>query len=469
MRYPRNMRGYGANPPHANWPGGANVAVQFVLNYEEGGENCILHGDAASEAFLSEIPGAAQWPGLRHWNMESVYEYGARAGFWRLHRLFTDLDVPVTVYGVATALMRAPEQLRAMQQAGWEIASHGYKWVEHKDMPADEERAQIREAIHLHRLATGERPTGWYTGRCSVNTVDLVSEEGGFEYISDTYDDDLPYWRPHDDRPQLIIPYTLEANDMRFGTPNGFNSGDQFFSYLKDTFDYLYAEGEAGRPKMFSIGLHCRLVGRAGRIAALKRFIEYVQGHDKVWIARRIDIARHWAQENPYVEPKLVPSELDEASFVRIFGECFRNGETLAKRAFDGELGPANDSPYGLFFALRTQFRVSSEAEKLAVLKGYTPLNPRIEAARIVEDERQAESLDAMTAHQKSRLLELLEAYSRRFGFDAIFVVRNYTTEQLLASLEQRILADQETELAVTYGEVEKLAEIQVEARFAAQ
>ena len=220
---------------------------------------------------------------------------------------------------------------------------------------------------------------------------------------------------------------------------------------------------------MFSIGLHCRLVGRAGRIAALKRFIEYVQGHDKVWIARRIDIARHWAQENPYVEPKLVPSELDEASFVRIFGECFRNGATLAKRAFDGELGPANDSPYGLFFALRTQFRASSEAEKLEVLKGYTPLNPRIEAARIVEDESQAESLDAMTARQKSRLLELLEAYSRRFGFDAIFVVRNYTTAQLLTSLEQRILADQETELAVTYGEVEKLAESQVEARFAAQ
>ncbi|WP_432285712.1 allantoinase PuuE [Aminobacter sp. BA135] len=468
MRYPRDMRGYGENPPHANWPGGANVAVQFVLNYEEGGENNILHGDAASEAFLSEIPGAAQWPGQRHWNMESVYEYGARAGFWRLHRLFTDLDVPVTVYGVATALMRAPEQLRAMQQADWEIASHGYKWVEHKDMPADEERAQIKEAIRLHALATGERPTGWYTGRCSVNTVDLVSEEGGFAYVSDTYDDDLPYWREHQGRAQLIIPYTLEANDMRFGTPNGFNSGDQFFAYLKDTFDYLYAEGAAGRPKMFSIGLHCRLVGRAGRIAALKRFIEHVQSHDKVWIARRIDIADHWAKQHPYVKPKLVPSQMDKVGFVETFGQCFRGGELLAERTFDGELAPVNDSPFGLFFALRTQFRAASEAEKFEVLKEYTPLDPRIKAASIVADEKDANSLDVMTAFQQQLLLELLGAHEEKFGFGAIFVVRNYTTASLLASLGARIETDRDTELAVTYGQVERLAEIQVEARFSA-
>lgn len=467
MRYPRDMRGYGANPPHANWPGGANVAVQFVLNYEEGGENNILHGDAASEAFLSEIPGAAPWPGLRHWNMESVYEYGARAGFWRLHQLFTDLDVPVTVYGVATALMRAPEQLRAMQQANWEIASHGYKWIEHKDMPAEVERAQISEAIRLHTLATGARPTGWYTGRCSVNTVDLVSEEGGFDYVSDTYDDDLPYWREHQGKEQLIIPYTLEANDMRFGTPNGFNSGDQFFAYLKDTFDYLYAEGAAGRPKMFSIGLHCRLVGRAGRIAALKRFIEYVRGHDRVWVARRIDIARHWAKEHPYAKPALVPSGLAKASFIEKFGNCFRNGSWIAERAFEGELGPVNDSAYGLFFALRTQFRAGSDAERFDVLRAYTPLDPRIEAARIVADEKDAVSLDAMTAHQKARLLELLASYTEKFGLDAIFVVRNYTTASLLASLEARLQTDRETELAVTYGEVERLAEIQVEALFA--
>ncbi|CDP51224.1 2-oxo-4-hydroxy-4-carb oxy--5-ureidoimidazoline (OHCU) decarboxylase [Devosia sp. DBB001] len=468
MRYPRDMRGYGANPPNANWPGGANVAVQFVLNYEEGGENNILHGDAASEAFLSEIPGAAPWPGLRHWNMESVYEYGARAGFWRLHRLFTDLAVPVTVYGVATALLRAPEHLRAMQEADWEIASHGYKWVEHKDMPAETERTQIAEAIRLHTLATGSRPTGWYTGRCSVNTVDLVSEAGGFEYVSDTYDDDLPYWREHKGNTQLIIPYTLEANDMRFGTPNGFNSGDQFYAYLKDTFDYLYAEGAAGRPKMFSIGLHCRLVGRPGRIAALKRFIEYVQGHDKVWIARRIDIARHWAKEHPYTMPSIVPSQMEKPAFMARFGGIFRNGQWIAERAWDGELGPANDSPYGLFFALRTQFRAGTDDERVNVLKGYTELNNRISAARIVEDEGQAQSLDVMTARQQSRMLELLDAYVAKFGFGVIFAVRDYTTASLLASLEARTASTRDEELPVAYREVERLAQLQVEAAFAA-
>ena len=467
MRYPRDMRGYGENPPNANWPGGAHVAVQFVLNYEEGGENNILHGDAASEAFLSEIPGAAPWPGQRHWNMESVYEYGARAGFWRLHRLFTDLAVPVTVYGVATALLRAPEQLRAMQAADWEIASHGYKWVEHKDMPRETEREQIAEAIRLHTLATGERPTGWYTGRCSVNTVDLVSEAGGFDYISDTYDDDLPYWREHEGREQLIIPYTLEANDMRFGTPNGFNSGDQFYAYLKDTFDYLYAEGRAGRPKMFSIGLHCRLVGRPGRIAALKRFIEYVQGHDKVWIARRIDIARHWAANHPYQKPALVPSRLDKTAFVERFGGIFRNGTWIAERAWEGELSAANDSPYGLFFALRTQFRAGSDAERLDVLKGYTELNNRIKAARIVDHESQAESLDTMTAQQQSRMLDLLDRYVEKFGFGVIFAVRDYTTATLLAALEARTASTREEEMPVTFREVERLGQLQVEAAFA--
>jgi len=467
MRYPRDMRGYGENPPNANWPGDAHVAVQFVLNYEEGGENNILHGDAASEAFLSEIPGAAPWPGQRHWNMESVYEYGARAGFWRLHRLFTDLAVPVTVYGVATALLRAPEQLRAMQAADWEIASHGYKWVEHKDMPRETEREQIAEAIRLHTLATGQRPTGWYTGRCSVNTVDLVSEAGGFDYISDTYDDDLPYWREHEGREQLIIPYTLEANDMRFGTPNGFNSGDQFYAYLKDTFDYLYAEGRAGRPKMFSIGLHCRLVGRPGRIAALKRFIEYVQGHDKVWIARRIDIARHWAANHPYQKPALVPSRLDKTAFVERFGGIFRNGTWIAERAWEGELSAANDSPYGLFFALRTQFRAGSDAERLDVLKGYTELNNRIKAARIVDHESQAESLDAMTAQQQSRMLDLLDRYVEKFGFGVIFAVRDYTTASLLAALEARTASTREEEMPVTFREVERLGQLQVEAAFA--
>jgi putative urate catabolism protein len=293
--YPRDMQGYGRATPAACWPGDAHVAVQFVLNYEEGGENNILHGDAASEAFLSEIVGAQSWPGQRHWNMESIYEYGARAGFWRLWRLFTGRQVPVTVYGVTTALQRSPEQLAAMQEAGWEIASHGLKWIEHKDMPAEVERGQIREAIRLHTELTGERPLGWYTGRCSMNTTRLVIEEGGFLYSSDSYADDLPYWvdSPKEGK-HLIIPYTLDANDMRFATPQGFNAGDQFYAYLKDSFDCLYAEGQAGAPKMMSVGLHCRLIGRPGRVQALARFIDYVLSHERVWVPRRVDIARHW-------------------------------------------------------------------------------------------------------------------------------------------------------------------------------
>jgi len=269
-RYERDMIGYGKNAPKANWPNEAKIAVQFVINYEEGGENCILHGDGASEAFLSEIIGAAPWPNQRHWNMESIYEYGARSGFWRLHRLFTKMEVPVTVYGVASALARSPEQVKAMQDAEWEIASHGLKWIEHKDMPLEVEKAQIQEAINLHKLITGERPYGWYTGRCSENTVRLVSNEGGFDYISDSYADDLPYWLDVDGHDQLIIPYNLDTNDMRFATAQGFSTSGQFFDYLRDTFDTLYSEGVEGSPKMMSIGLHCRLIGRPGRITAIK-------------------------------------------------------------------------------------------------------------------------------------------------------------------------------------------------------
>ena len=293
--YPRDMKGYGRAIPDPKWPDGALVAVQFVLNYEEGGENNVLHGDAASEAFLSEIVGAAAWPGQRHWNMESIYEYGARAGFWRLWRMFTSRNIPLTIYGVATALQRSPDQVAAMLEANWEIASHGLKWVEHKDMSEADERTSIAEAIRIHTEVTGSRPLGWYTGRCSMNTTKLVMEEGGFMYSSDDYSDDLPYWLKREDGAKhLSIPYTLDANDMRFATPQGFNTGEHFYQYLKDTFDCLYAEGKAGSPKMMSVGLHCRLVGRPGRALGLAKFIDYVLAHDKVWIAKRIDIANHW-------------------------------------------------------------------------------------------------------------------------------------------------------------------------------
>ncbi len=297
--YPRDMIGYGARPPQANWPGGARVAVQFVVNYEEGGENCVLHGDAASEAFLSEIVGAQPIPGMRHMNMESIYEYGSRAGFWRLHRMFTERRMPVTVYGVAMALERNPDAVRAMLEAGWGIATHGYRWIDYQHLPEEVEREHMRRAIAIHTRVTGARPLGWYLGRCSPNTWRLVSEEGGFVYNADSYADDLPYWDDSFGRPQLIVPYTLDANDMRFATNQGFNTGEQFFTYLKDSFDVLYAEG-ADQPKMMSVGLHCRLAGRPGRAAALARFLDYVRGHDKVWVATRLAIARHWMAEHPY-------------------------------------------------------------------------------------------------------------------------------------------------------------------------
>jgi putative urate catabolism protein len=286
--YVRNLIGYGATPPHPRWPNDARIAVQFVVNYEEGGENCVLHGDAASETFLSDIPNAPAIQGGRNMNIESMYEYGSRAGFWRLLRLFDKHAFPFTCFGVGMALLRNPEAVRAMQDRGHEIATHGWRWIDYQHMPEAEERAHLQRAIAAHIEATGTRPLGWYLGRCSPNTRRLVAEEGGFLYESDSYADDLPYW----DGPQLVIPYTLEANDMRFAT-GSFTNGDQFFHYLKDSFDVLYAEG-ADAPKMMSVGLHCRLAGRAGKFAGLARFLEYIAGYEKTWVCRRVEIARHW-------------------------------------------------------------------------------------------------------------------------------------------------------------------------------
>lgn len=294
--YPRDLAGYGRTPPKVSWPGDAHIAVQFVLNFEEGGENCILHGDAASEAFLSEIIGAQAWPGRRHMNMESIYEYGSRAGFWRIWRAFTERNIPLTIYAVAHALMRNPQVIGAMSEADWEIASHGLKWIDYKDFTYEDERTHILEAIRLHTDLTGGRPLGFYQGRASEHTTRIVMEEGGFLYSSDSYADDLPYWVDGPKGRHLIVPYTLDANDMRFATAQGFNSGDQFFTYLKDTFDVLIEEGRRGAPKMMSVGLHCRLIGRPGRMAALHRFLDYVQSHQRAWLCRRIDIARHWMQ-----------------------------------------------------------------------------------------------------------------------------------------------------------------------------
>jgi len=292
--YPRDLIGYGRTPPDPAWPGRAVIALQIVLNVEEGGENNVLHGDAASEAFLSEIVGAAAWPGMRHMNMESIYEFGSRAGFWRLHRILTERDLPITVFGIATALARVPDAVAAMNEANWEIATHGLKWIDYKDFTIEDERAQLDRAIRIHEQVTGSKPAGAYIGRTSGHSQDLVAERDHLEYSADSYADELPYYRDSPSGRQLMVPYTLDANDMRFATPQGFNSGDQFERYLVDSFDTLYAEGLAGSPKMMSVGLHSRLIGRPGRVASLVRFLDHVARHERVWVARRIDIARHW-------------------------------------------------------------------------------------------------------------------------------------------------------------------------------
>jgi putative urate catabolism protein len=297
--YPRDLVGYGPNPPHADWPGGARIALQFVLNYEEGGENCVLHGDPASEAFLSEIVSAQPLQGVRHISMEQIYEYGSRVGVWRLLRLFERKKVPLTVYAVAMAAERHPQVIKAMVEAGHEIASHGYRWINYQYVGEDTERLHLKKAVQILTQVAGTPPLGWYTGRTSPNTRRLVAEHGGFLYDADDYNDDLPYWALVEGKAQLIVPYTLDANDMRFAAVQGFNSGDQFFTYLKDSFDVLYAEG-AETPRMMSVGLHCRLVGRPGRMAALERFIDYAKGHEAVWFCRRVEIARHWREKHPY-------------------------------------------------------------------------------------------------------------------------------------------------------------------------
>ena len=464
-RYPRNMIGYGATPPDAAWPGGAKVAVQFVLNYEEGGENNILHGDAGSEAFLSDIAGAAPWPGQRHWNMESIYDYGARAGFWRLHRMFTAAGIPVTIYGVATALARSPEQVAAMKSAGWEIASHGLKWVEHKDMPEPDERAAIAEAVRLHTEVVGERPRGWYTGRCSENTVRLVAEEGGFDYVSDTYDDDLPHWMEFGDRDQLIIPYTLEANDMRFATAPGYITGEQFYQYLKDAFDLLYTEGEAGAPKMMSIGLHCRLIGRPGKAAGLKRFLDYISGFSDVWCPRRIDIAEHWAVTHPH-QRRDRPSKMARDEFVAAYGGIFEHSPWIAERAFDLELGPAHDRAAGLHNALCRMFRSASEDERLGVLRAHPDLAGKLAAAKRLTAESTSEQasagLDALTDAERARFSELNAAYVEKHGFPFIIAVRDHDKASILQAFVRRIENDRATEFDEACRQVERIAEFRL-------
>ena len=458
-RYPRDLHGYGPTPPAAGWPDGARIAVNLVLNYEEGGENNVLHGDAASEAFLSEIVGAVAWPGQRHANMESIYEYGARAGFWRLHRMLGHL--PVTVYGVATALARAPAQVAAMKAAGWEIASHGLRWVEHRDMPEAEERAAMAEALRLHAEVVGASPRGWYTGRSSENTIRLAAETGAFDYVADSYADDLPYWERFGDRDQLIVPYTLDANDMRFATPQGFNAPEQFFDYLRATFDTLHAEG--GR--MMSVGLHCRLVGRPGRAEALRRFVEHAQAKGDVWFATRADIARHWAATHPPVRRER-PSGMDRDAFVARFGGVFEHSPWIAERAHGLELGPAHDTALGVHSALARVFRSASEAERLGVLTAHPDLAGKLAAAKALTAESTAEQagagLDALTDAERETFQRLNGDYVAKHGFPFIIAVRDHDKAGILDAFHRRIGNDRATEFTEACRQVERIAALRL-------
>ncbi|MEM8824593.1 MAG: allantoinase PuuE [Pseudomonadota bacterium] len=484
-RYPRDMLGHGPVPPDAHWPGGARIALSLVLNYEEGGENNILHGDPTSEAFLSDITGAQPWPGQRHWNMESIYEYGARAGFWRLHRMLRDL--PITVYGVATALERSPLQVEAMKGAGWEIASHGLKWIEHKDMPEAEERAAIRAALALHESVTGARPLGWYTGRCSMNTVRLAAEEGDLAYISDSYADDFPYRVRLGDREQLILPYTLDANDMRFAIQAGHPDGASWETYLRDTFDCLYAEG--GR--MMSVGLHCRLAGRPGRAQALKRFLDHVHKHEGVWIATRAEIAAHWERVNPsgaaHVDQPadLIRDAVPEASdvpvpegdmahemtrdaFVTQFGGVFEHSPWVAERAWEMELGPAHHHPAGIHAVLCRVFRAASEAERLGVLTSHPDLAGKLAAAgRLTADstsEQASAGLDLLTDEERATFQELNTKYVDLHGFPFIIAVRDHDKDGILKAFRRRIASHRDTEFAEACRQVERIARLRLEA-----
>jgi OHCU decarboxylase len=462
--YPRDMIGYGRTPPFADWPDGARVALQFVINYEEGGENNILHGDAASEAFLSEIVGAAPWPGMRHMNMESIYEYGSRAGFWRLHRMFVERDMPVTVYAVATAMARNKPVVDAMNEAGWEIATHGYKWIDYRDAPKEVEREHIAKAIRIHTEIAGTRPLGFYQGRSSINTIPLGCEEGGFVYCADTYADDLPYYIAGPKGPQLIVPYTLDSNDMRFATPQGFNSGDQFFAYLKDAFDVLYAEGGTA-PKMLSIGLHCRLVGRPARAASLARFLDYVRSHDKVWVATRLDIARHWiAKHAPPGGWR--PSRLTRTLFIERFGGVYEHSRWVAEAAFDLGLGPEADSAEGLSKIMAAVAGAGTAEQKRALIAAHPDLAGRLaRAKRLTADstkEQASAGLDQLSAEELDRFTSLNDAYRAKFGFPFIMAVKGRSKNEIVAAFERRLDNDLSAETMTALTEIDRIAALRL-------
>ena len=462
-RYPRDMYGYGSKPPKAKWPNSAKIALQIVMNFEEGGENNILHGDTSSEAFLSEIVGANAWPNQRHANMESIYEYGSRVGFWRLYDLFK--NIPITVYGVASALARSPNHVHAMKSANWEIASHGLKWIDYKDYKEKDELSDMAEAIRLHTEVTGVPPKGWYTGRSSENTIRLAAETGNFKYIADSYADDLPYWEEFGDHDQLIVPYTLDVNDMRFATPQGFNSGTQFLDYLKDSFTTLYMEGCNGSPKMMSIGLHCRLIGRPGRFEAIRKFLEFVNTHADVWIATREQIADHWMQTHPHKRFNR-PSKMNREDFIDLYGGIFEHSAWIADNAYDYELSYAHDTATGLHNALCRAFRSAPKELKLKVLRAHPDLAGKLAQAKRLTSESTSEQasagMDSLTDNERKIFTQLNLTYVKKHGFPFIIAVRDHNKASILSAFKTRINNDGDTEFLEACKQVERIAEFRL-------
>ena len=483
--YPRDLIGYGPNPPHPHWPNDARIAISFVLNYEEGGERNILHGDKESEAFLSELVAAQPLPGARNLCMESLYEYGSRSGVWRILNLFEKFEIPLTIFAVAMAAQRHPELIRAMAAAGHEICSHGYRWIDYQHVTEAEERAHIFEAVRILTEITGVRPLGWYTGRTGPNTRRLVLEEAGFLYDSDTYDDDLPYWEPTGPtnpagKAHVVIPYTLDTNDMRFTQVQGFNSGDDFYTYLKDAFDVLYAEGANGAPKMLSIGLHCRLIGRPARLAALQRFIEYARSHDQVsacghgknvWFARRIDIARHWHDTHPHptqAKPAmsnfqtLIPTTLSRAEFIGAFSDIYEHSPWVAERTFDVGLDASANGIAGLHQRMSAQMLSADKNLQLALINAHPDLAGKAavrgELTEASTAEQSGAGIHLCTESEFARFTELNSAYKAKFGFPFIMAVKGSNRHQILAAFEERIHNAEETEFARALAEINKIA-----------
>tara|TARA_B110000240_G_scaffold196057_1_gene247121 strand:- start:1783 stop:3171 length:1389 start_codon:yes stop_codon:yes gene_type:complete len=457
------MYGYGSKPPKAKWPNSAKIALQIVINFEEGGENNILHGDTSSEAFLSEIVGANAWPNQRHANMESIYEYGSRVGFWRLYDLFK--NIPITVYGVASALARSPNHVHAMKSANWEIASHGLKWIDYKDYKEKDELSDMVEAIRLHTEVTGVPPKGWYTGRSSENTIRLAAETGNFKYIADSYADDLPYWEEFGDHDQLIVPYTLDVNDMRFATPQGFNSGTQFLDYLKDSFTTLYMEGCNGSPKMMSIGLHCRLIGRPGRFEAIRKFLEFVNTHADVWIATREQIADHWMQTHPHKRFNR-PSKMNREDFIDLYGGIFEHSAWIADNAYDYELSYAHDTATGLHNALCRAFRSAPKELRLKVLRAHPDLAGKLAQAKRLTSESTSEQasagMDSLTDNERKIFTQLNLTYVKKHGFPFIIAVRDHNKASILSAFKTRINNDGDTEFLEACKQVERIAEFRL-------